>query len=134
MPKKAFQPDGSESLMRNASFLWSIISVSRSLNNAKEGGSAGDVMGLVSSVLTLGSQVFGNTKNFDNLVGFDAKVTESDGHFTVENARLKMMTQIGTGTGVSSGIESNVEANVKVGTFFDVSGALNEGLAARAGT
>jgi len=140
MPKKAFQLDGInilKDLMRSTPLLWSITSVGLNLNQVKEGGSVGDVMSLVSAVLALGSRVFGNTKNFDSLGGLDIKVTETEGHWTVENARFKLMTQLGTGTGESvgakiGGVNDEVEANVKVGTFLDVSDVLTEGLAAHA--
>ena len=130
MPKAAFDPAGSQGLMRDASFLWSLVSVVRSLDKAQEGGGVADAMGVVSSVLKLGSQVFGNTANFDNLMGLDVKVTKTDDTWTVNYARIKMMTQIGTGTGVSVG---GIEANVKIGSFFDVGGVLNAGLAAMGG-
>jgi Domain of unknown function (DUF4157) len=126
MPKKAFQPAGGESLVRNGEFLWNVFSVARNLATAEEGGTANDVMNLVSAVLKLGSEVFGNTKKFDNVGGLDVKVSESGGHWTVDNARVKLMTQFGTGTGVSVG---GIEANVKVGTFLDVTGVLAKGLA-----
>lgn len=130
MPKKAFQLDGSESLMRKGSFLWSIISVGRKLHAVNKEGSTINAMELVSSLLNLGSMVFGNTQTFDSLMGLDIKVTELDGQWNVANARIKSMNQIGVGTPtyIAGGA-----ANVKVGTFVDVSGVLNQGLAALAG-
>lgn len=130
MPKKAYDFAEGEKLMRNASMLWSIVSVFRALEKAESGGKIGDSMGLVHALLGLGSNVFGNNTSFDSLMGLDIKVTETDGKWTVNYARIKLMTQIGTGTGVSVG---GVEANVRVGKFFDVGGVLELALTKYAG-
>ncbi len=132
MPKTAFGAKGAESLMREAGFLWSIISVARALNKAEKDAKIGEVMNLFSSVLGLGSQVFGNNTNFDSLMGLDISVSETNGVWSVDKARVKTMTQIGTGTGVTSS-SLGVEANVRLGTFIDVGAVLNTGLQKLAG-
>jgi hypothetical protein len=111
--------------MRNGTLLWNIAYAARGVKRATKGSSVKNTMGLVDASLKLGSEVFGNNANFDRLMGLDFKVTETNGKWTVNHARIKLMTQLGTGTGVSVG---GVEANVKVGTFYDVSGVLNDGL------
>ena len=57
-------------------------------------------------------------KNADVLQGLDANFTWTNGALSSCSARIKNITQLGTGTGQAVG---PVEANLQFGTFTDVS-------------
>lgn len=125
MPATAYSPAGQRTFMstlRDAAYLWKIISVGRALNNARGGANIGEALQLASTTASLASATFGNSgQAFDSLMGLELKVSETAGVWTVERARYKSMSQMGTGTGQSVG---GVEANVQIGTFIDVTEAI----------
>lgn len=122
MPKKAFNWDGSESLVRKGGMAWSIISVVRALGKARgENAEIGEAMGLVNSLLSLGGNVFGNTQAFDSLMGLDFKVSNVDGQWQVDTCKFKTMTQGKLGGDVGA---AALEAKVQLGSYYELADTL----------
>ncbi len=139
MPATAWAPAGTRTFMstvRDGMFLNKIVSCVRALAHAQSGASPADAMAVLASSLALGSAAFGTPgPHFDSLMGIEVKVSSTvdaagQSHWTVDRARFKSMTQIGTGTGVEVG---GVTANVQIGTFIDGTAAVNDGIHALAG-
>ena len=139
MPARAWAPEGTRtfmSTMRDGLFVNKIVTCARALANAQDGASLGEAMAVVSSSLALGSATFGNPgAGFDSLMGIEVRVSNTvdasgQSRWTVDRARFKSMTQLGTGTGVEVG---GVTANVQIGTFIDGTAAVNDGIHALAG-
>lgn len=59
MPRKPFDLESGEKLVRSASLLSSIVSVFRGLAKVKSGGEVGDALGLVDALFKIGTHVFG---------------------------------------------------------------------------
>lgn len=135
MPRTAFAPTGQRTFMeavRTGMFLHKVYSCARALSNAREGANLREALDVASSAANLGTAAFGTSGvAMDALMGIEIKVSRTNNQWTVERARFKSMTQMGTGTGQAVG---GVEANVQVGTFIDFTGAVNTGLAALGGS
>jgi hypothetical protein len=117
--------------VRTGMFCQKIFAFARALSNAQQGMSLGEGLTLASTACNLGTAAFGTSGDaLDALMGLEVKVSRTGTTWTIDRARFKSMTQMGTGTGQSVG---GVEANVQVGSFFDLTGAVTSGLAALGG-
>ena len=99
-----------------------IFKAAKSLHSAvigaKEGRAIPQISGVANALLAGFAALGVAGKNLDFLQGLDANLTWTNGTVSSCSARLKNMTQMGTGTGQSAG---PVEANLQIGTFIDIS-------------
>ena len=95
-----------------------VKNVYTAVNGAKEGKDIPQIGGLANAMLTTFGMMGIHSKHADFLQGLEASFTWTNGALTTCSARLKNITQVGTGTGNAVG---PVEANVAIGTFIDVS-------------
>ncbi len=95
-----------------------VKNVYTAVNGAKEGRDIPQIAGLANAMLTTFGMMGMHSKHVDYLQGLEASFTWTNGALTTCSARLKNITQVGTGTGNAVG---PVEANVSIGTFTDVS-------------
>lgn len=129
MQRFSGQSDG-DSLIKDASLVWSLVQVTKALSAAKQGAKVAEIVNLSQSVLALSAKVAGGySPGLDRLIGIDLSVEKNDGKWDKIGGKFKMMSQIGTGTGKrieAAGVE--VEANVAVGKYWDVTGSLSQAL------
>jgi hypothetical protein len=88
----------------------------------KDKGGLPELSMLANAALDTAGSLGSASKHLDSLVGLDANLDRVDGVWSKHSAKLKSMTQMGTGTKESVNIGvAKVEANVQIGTFVDVS-------------
>jgi hypothetical protein len=88
----------------------------------KDKGGLPELTTLANVALDTAGALGSTSKHLDSLVGLDASLDRVDGVWSKHSAKLKSMTQMGTGTKESVNIGvAKVEANVQIGTFVDVS-------------
>ncbi len=99
--------------------IWSAVTNLRTaVKGQKEGKSIPQISGVANALLAGFASMGVAGKNVDSMNGLEGSLTWTNGRLTGCAAKIKKMTQIGTGTGNSIG---PVEANVQLGTFTDIS-------------
>ena len=135
MPRQAFSQPGFETFtqaFRTGMYLYRIYSCANALSSAREGANLREALDVAHSTASLGTATFGTSgQALDSLMGIELKVSRTGTQWTVDRARYKSMTQVGTGTGRAV---AGVEANVQVGSFMEFSSVVNAGLAALGGS
>lgn len=131
VPRTAWSPSGKLSFfnaLKQGGMAAALLQFYQALAGAKKGAKLGESLALATAIANLGTMAFGTFgDNVSSLMGVEMKVMRSNGKYTVDKARAKLMTQMGTGTNQQIG---PVEANIQVGKFFDFAAPINNALIA----
>jgi len=115
---RALAKDSGSRLSKSAALFQSVKSLFIAVRGAKEGREIPQISGVAGALLTGFGMLGIAGKQADFLQALEANFTWTNGTLSSCSARLKNITQFGTGTGQAVG---PVEANVQLGTFTDIS-------------
>lgn len=97
------------------------------LASQKEGGNLGSFTTLANYFLDVAAMGGLHSENIASMAGLDITLQRTNGTWDKVSARLKSMTQVGTGRSSSVSVgAASVKANVSAGSFLDVSADLRK--------